>query len=492
MRRIKEVLRAFYRRLFSAPRLPQTLVLLILLAIFTDSCFVLIGQPIHYWLDYDYAVYYYPQWIRQLLAIHPLLFSGVVIMYLAVIGLILRKLSSSPALVLWMILCYVHLQGIAFGSQLGLDRFSDLDWDVIVVVAEIVFGVVVCILGLALARALPSTSGSVQRSRIPRGVMIAAILLILFLGVGMVNAMQLPDTGWLPIKTEHRPPPRVMGEIAYDLRRKRAVLFGGTWNELGDLTETFYGDTWEWDGSDWLERFPAESPPARTRYGMAYDAGRGVVVLFGGIGQDGTLGDTWEWDGESWVQRHPLTSPPARCCHTMFYDTQRGRVVLYGGFHGDEINFYAQLWEWDGENWYSFTTMGDQPPGSSGADAVYDEMLNRTVFVSSSTTWVWKDYVWHRLSGTGPIARNHYGIVYDPFDEQIVLFGGRHQGQQSNDTWVLRGETWQELDLPLSPDGRYGHVMFFDHNRQRMIVFGGYDAARGFLDDTWELVLPGD
>ena len=32
---------------------------------------------------------------------------------------------------------------------------------------------------------------------------------------------------------------------------------------------------------------------------MAYDAGRGVYVLYGGFDADGgLLGDTWEWDGE--------------------------------------------------------------------------------------------------------------------------------------------------------------------------------------------------
>ena len=489
MRRLKDFARAIYRRLFSAPHLPKTLVLLLLLVILTDACLVLIGQPIHYWLDPDHAVYRYPQWIRQILAIHPLLFAGVVIVYLAVIGLILRKLSRSPALVLWMILCYAHMQGIAHGSQLGLDRFSDLDWNVIVVVAEIVFGVVVCVLGLALARTLLSTSGSTLQAGIPRGVTLATILLILLLGVGIVYAMQLPDTGWLPIETEHRPPPRMVGEIAYDLRRNRAVLFGGSGYEPGSPTQTLYDDTWEWDGSDWLERSPAESPPARTKFAMAYDATRGVVVLFGGEGQDGTLGDTWEWDGESWVQRHPPTSPPARCCHTMLYDIQRGRVVLYGGYHGDEINFYKQPWEWDGENWYPSTTVGNLPGGSSGADAVCDEMLNRTVLVSGGTTWVWEDNAWSQLSGTGPVARNHYGIAYNPLDEQVVLFGGVRQGEQIDDTWVLRGGTWRELDLPLSPSARYGHVMFFDHTRQRMIVFGGYTAG-GYPDDTWELVLP--
>ena len=65
---------------------------------------------------------------------------------------------------------------------------------------------------------------------------------------------------------------------------------------------------------------------------MAYDSQRGRVVLFGGYGDSGGLADTWEWDGSTWVERTPATSPPARSGHAMAYDSQRGRVVLFGGY----------------------------------------------------------------------------------------------------------------------------------------------------------------
>jgi hypothetical protein len=43
---------------------------------------------------------------------------------------------------------------------------------------------------------------------------------------------------------------------------------------------------------------------------MAYDAKREVVVLFGGhdfgVHEDGTnvFGDTWEWNGENWMLKN--------------------------------------------------------------------------------------------------------------------------------------------------------------------------------------------
>jgi hypothetical protein len=42
---------------------------------------------------------------------------------------------------------------------------------------------------------------------------------------------------------------------------------------------------------------------------MAYDAARGQVVLFGGYDGSGYLNDTWVWDGTNWVQKFPATVP---------------------------------------------------------------------------------------------------------------------------------------------------------------------------------------
>ena len=56
-----------------------------------------------------------------------------------------------------------------------------------------------------------------------------------------------------------------------------------------------------------------EAPLMRNRDGpaLAYDAARGRVVLFGGSG-GGYLADTWEWDGNDWIQRTPSNSPCGR------------------------------------------------------------------------------------------------------------------------------------------------------------------------------------
>jgi hypothetical protein len=95
-------------------------------------------------------------------------------------------------------------------------------------------------------------------------------------------------------------------------------------------------DTWVWDGTNWVQKFPANSPPGAIGHAMAYDAARGQVVLFGGWDGSG-LNDTWVWDGSNWVQKFPA-NPPGRYWHAMAYDAARGQVVLFGGYgYGSEI-----------------------------------------------------------------------------------------------------------------------------------------------------------
>jgi hypothetical protein len=95
------------------------------------------------------------------------------------------------------------------------------------------------------------------------------------------------------------------------------VLFGG----IGDCG-SFCGDTWTWDGRRWSKH--VSGPPERDFASMAYDAARGVTVLFGGSCDDSACGDTWTWDGRQWSQQQ-VSGPPARAGVGMTYDAARRR-----------------------------------------------------------------------------------------------------------------------------------------------------------------------
>ena len=85
---------------------------------------------------------------------------------------------------------------------------------------------------------------------------------------------------------------------------------------------------------------------------MAYDAARGVIVLFGGGRR---TAETWTWDGTAWTQ-HMVSGPSGRDTHAMAYDARRGRVVLYGGGGtrsegAPPYGYLSDVWEWDGARW---------------------------------------------------------------------------------------------------------------------------------------------
>jgi hypothetical protein len=60
-------------------------------------------------------------------------------------------------------------------------------------------------------------------------------------------------------------------------------------------------NTWSWDGADWTS-VANGGPSPRNGQVAEYDEKRGRVVLFGGFLDATTFGDTWEFDGTNWIE----------------------------------------------------------------------------------------------------------------------------------------------------------------------------------------------
>ena len=300
--------------------------------------------------------------------------------------------------------------------------------------------------------------------------------------IATISAASSAQPRWQQ-RTGTAPPPRFITAMAHDPVRGRTVMFGGR-----DGT-TFYGDTWEWDGSTWTQKQPLVSPgprqghamvydsvrrrivlvgglivgridtwewdgviwqqiptpaapPAREQFAMAYDEARSKTVLFSGVGQ---TNDTWEYDGTTWVQKQPATSPPARCCAAMACDAVRQRLVLFGGY--DNTALRDDTWEWDG------------------------------------TTWVQK------FPTTRPPVRCCNGMTFDPGRGRILLFGGASgvgTGDR-NDVWEWDGGNWVERNPPASPPARRGSGFAFVPGGAHALMFGGGIGGGGSptRGDTW-------
>src|SRR5438034_11005853 len=102
-----------------------------------------------------------------------------------------------------------------------------------------------------------------------------------------------PAVNWAQIAAQG-PSGRESAYMDYDSTRHRTVLFGGAFQ--GTTSNTFFSDTWEYDGSAWTQIPTASTPPAGAAGQVAIDAARGVSVLFGGGDNPRfRVPRTWEW-----------------------------------------------------------------------------------------------------------------------------------------------------------------------------------------------------
>lgn len=305
------------------------------------------------------------------------------------------------------------------------------------------------------------------------------------------DTWEFDGTHWVQRFPSTTPSPRKGHAMAYDAARQRMVLFGGMGN-----TVPFLSDTWEWDGETWTQRVPQTSPPARVFSAMAYDEIRQRIVLFGGSEISTKIADTWEWDGNNWTQLSPTTSPPERDSAHMTYDAARRAVVLFGGYGGAAL---TDTWEWNGTTWTEKTPATPSPTHWGGGLA-YDAERERVVYfggtngnAAQAQTWEWDGAAWtQRTPATSPFARYLGGLAYDTLKKRIVLFGGSNDtltNPRLSDLWEWDGSNWTPKSpaAPLAPPARYGHGLAYDTERERMVLFGGRlnDASTKFAD-TWE------
>ncbi|HTD48287.1 MAG TPA: hypothetical protein VK881_13560 [bacterium] len=165
--------------------------------------------------------------------------------------------------------------------------------------------------------------------------------------------------------------------------------------------------------------------------------------------------------------------PSKRLLTSAAYDPATNRMIVFGGTSQDfgNITGYNDVW---------VLTNAD---GTGGTPA------------------------WIQISpaGTPPAARFGAGVGYDPYDNELIVFGGAtsfYNGSCNpivnpgtlNDVWILTNAngvggtpTWTQLTVSGAPPSpRRSGVVVYDSSRNRMIIFGGNEAC-GMHNDTWVL-----
>src|SRR5207247_5559906 len=74
---------------------------------------------------------------------------------------------------------------------------------------------------------------------------------------------------------------------------------------------------------------PLRAPFPRNQPGLSFD-GHGIL-LFGGDNSGGYYNDTWLLTHTGWVLQAPHDSPKPRAAMGIAYDAARGQVVVFGG-----------------------------------------------------------------------------------------------------------------------------------------------------------------
>jgi hypothetical protein len=242
--------------------------------------------------------------------------------------------------------------------------------------------------------------------------------------------------------------------MVYDSVREVIVMFGGR-------NIVPFDDTWEFDGTSWSLVTTANSPPARFWHSMVFDSNRQRIVLFGGGDPDNAiyLNDTWEYDGTDWQQITTSHSPPQMLVRTMAFDSGRNRTVLVGG--SGPGGRYNDTWEYDGSDWKLVTTPVSPPAPDVLAAMAYDTGRGRTVLTFEDgslhlATWEYDGSTWTEVdTPTSPLGRWGHSMVYDSFNQHVMLFGGYSphyaSGSSLNDTWKYDGNVWTRIVTPHTP-----------------------------------------
>ncbi len=101
----------------------------------------------------------------------------------------------------------------------------------------------------------------------------------------------------------------------------------------------------------------------------------------------------------------------------------------------------------------------------------------------SNETWAWDGVSWTQLHPVNsPPARDNAGLVYDPVNKVLVLYGG----EWTNDTWTWDGTNWKQMSPRESPPEWASSQMTYDATRKAVLLYVGSGMwPANAVNQTW-------
>jgi hypothetical protein len=251
------------------------------------------------------------------------------------------------------------------------------------------------------------------------------------------------------------PSARWASAVAYDAPNETVILFGGC---LDPSCSAVTNDTWTFAHDRWtnLTSFLPSAPPPRGRAMMTYDAGDGMVLLFGGLGAGGVyLNDLWGFKDGRWTSISTPSAPGARAGGMMAYDPLLNATILFGGNSGSYR--YADTWSFSNDSWTNVSaTAGIGPSARWAGSMTYDATDGYLLLLNGYNSgtyfgdeWAFAHGQWVSLAATGGPTASYGGLlVYDPLDQYVVYFSGVTSAGPATATLIYSAGTWTTLINP--------------------------------------------
>jgi hypothetical protein len=318
-------------------------------------------------------------------------------------------------------------------------------------------------------------------------------------------SLSAPPTWTRLLPSGTSPPGRSFHVACYDAPRQRMVISGG-WSGV-----VFLNDSWSLSLSGspaWSAMEPSGLlPPTRDLAGAAYDAARQRMVLFGGW-NGAYLDDTWSLSlagDPTWEPIATSHRPPARREISIAYDAAGDRMLMFGGNDGSPRYDAWALPLAGTPDWQLVAAVGAFPAPRYGHASMFDPVAGRFVVFGGAVRIdddpndehandAWElaadGGTWSRIP-TSFFATRNYSAVLDPIAREMLVFGGENANGLSSDL-VAYSLSPNSMSRRLvtgatpSPTARYAQRAVWDPVRDRMLMFGGYDATGSYLNEVWE------